>query len=629
MPRRAGEDSRRSWRCRCRGRTASRNVTETAIEQSLPDAVGAFVDWLVTRSGWKVTERDVRIAACRSRRGTSACCSAGSSRFGDDVTRAVRAGARSARHAARLLVGGKSFHEREEVETMRAALAAIEWPDDELSVFGTLRGSLFAIGDEELLEYRHALARVPSVPDARGRLERSRWSDGEPRAPRSRLRRARLLQQLHRRRNYRPVAETIARLLDASRAHAGFVLRPSGEQALANVQHVAELARQYEASGGISFRGFVDELRDEAESAQSAEAPILEEGSDGVRLMTVHQAKGLEFPVVILADITRKLARDRRAAGWTRTGRCAREPRRLGAARSARSRGGGGRARRGRRRPRRLRRRDARARPAGRSGASATMPADGGWLDPLSKAIYPLPPSCREARKAPGCPAFTSKDPCSSARKTTPHRPPPSRLGCMRVWCGGTRGPVACAETSLGLRRDDLIVKDVDMFTVDRRWRITNGGGPRDAALEQGSSASLVVRTVTELAHAPGILTTEPTERSARPIEVLDLPRPAGRPSGPRFGTLVTACCRCRARAEADAIRALAASQARILGATTGEIDAAVQSVAAVLAHPLLDRARAAAKQIAFDASCRYPLGPGPRNGRARRRHDRSFIDDA
>ena len=54
-----------------------------------------------------------------------------------------------------LLVGGRAFHDREEIETLRAALAAIEWPDDELSVFATLRGALFAIGDEELLEYRH------------------------------------------------------------------------------------------------------------------------------------------------------------------------------------------------------------------------------------------------------------------------------------------------------------------------------------------------------------------------------------------------------------------------------------------------------------------------------------------
>src|SRR4029450_7897563 len=65
----------------------------------------------------------------------------------------------------------------------------------------------------------------------------------------------RLLRDLHVRRNQRPVAATIAALLDASRAHAIFALRPSGEQALANVQYVGELARQYEGGGGVAFRG--------------------------------------------------------------------------------------------------------------------------------------------------------------------------------------------------------------------------------------------------------------------------------------------------------------------------------------------------------------------------------------
>ena len=60
-----------------------------------------------------------------------------------------------------------AFHNREEIETLRAALMAIEWPDDHLSVFATLRGSLFAIGDEELLEYHQACRRFHPfrVPD--------------------------------------------------------------------------------------------------------------------------------------------------------------------------------------------------------------------------------------------------------------------------------------------------------------------------------------------------------------------------------------------------------------------------------------------------------------------------------
>ena len=64
-----------------------------------------------------------------------------------------------ARNIPHLLVGGRSFHDREEVQTVRTALAAIEWPDDELSVFATLQGSLFAIRDDVLLEFRHRHGR--------------------------------------------------------------------------------------------------------------------------------------------------------------------------------------------------------------------------------------------------------------------------------------------------------------------------------------------------------------------------------------------------------------------------------------------------------------------------------------
>ena len=67
-----------------------------------------------------------------------------------DMTRAY-ADAFQARGIPHVLVGGKSFHEREEVGTIRSALSAIEWPDDSLSVYATLHGPLFAIGDADLL----------------------------------------------------------------------------------------------------------------------------------------------------------------------------------------------------------------------------------------------------------------------------------------------------------------------------------------------------------------------------------------------------------------------------------------------------------------------------------------------
>src|SRR6185295_8279355 len=289
--------------------------------------------------------------------------------------------------------------------------------------------------------------------------------------------------QLHRRRNYRPVAETIQELLDATRAHVGIVLRSAGEQALANVLHVAELAREYEAAGGLSFRGFVDELRIAAETAQAAEAPILEEGSDGVRMMTVHKAKGLEFPVVVLADLTCKLSRAE-AGRW------------LDAANDKCALKIGGwapidlllhdaeEAARDRAESERLtyvaatRARDVLVVPA-----IGDAPYDGGWLDPLVSAIYPSEATRRDPQRAPGVPAFTSKDSVLHRPDGDPASPKTVAPGTFvfsgvsasaqsvkpRAYSVTWWDPRALslgAVSGFGLRRDDLIVKDGDMFAV-------------------------------------------------------------------------------------------------------------------------------------------------------------------
>ena len=199
-------------------------------------------------------------------------------------------------------------------------------------------------------------------------------------------------------------------LLRATRAHVGFALRIGGEQALANVLHVAELARQYQLGGGISFRGFVEELRVAADTAQAAEAPILEEDSDGVRMMTVHKAKGLEFPIVILVDLTCKLSRPEagrwidpagqvcaiKLAGWAPTDLLLH-----GGIEAARDRAEGQRLA---------------YVAATRARDVLIVPAigdevyDGGWLDPLMPAVYPSLSDRRKPAAAVGCPAFPSKD---------------------------------------------------------------------------------------------------------------------------------------------------------------------------------------------------------------------------
>jgi ATP-dependent exoDNAse (exonuclease V) beta subunit len=584
-----------------------------AIEESLPEAVAALIATITDPDrGWTVAERpgsetrvplEPRHIAILFRRFVS---------FGEDLTREY-VKAIEARGIPHLLVGGKAFHGREEVEAIRAALAAIEWPDDELSMFAALKGPLFAIDDEHLFEFRARFRRafhpfrVP--PELGGNSGRQLALSGDPIGHLMPIADAlRLLQQLHRRRNYRPVADTIGALLEETRAHVGFILRPAGEQALANVLHVAELARQYEAGGGISFRGFIDELRNAALSTEAAEAPILEEGSDGVRLMTVHKAKGLEFPVVILADLTCRMSRNDasryldpsrglcaiRLGGWAphelhdheaeEVARDEAEGVRLAYVAATRAR-------------------DLLVVPA-----VGDEPWEGGWLSPLNAALYPSPDSRRTSARGPKCPVFKSKD-------TVLERPNDEVAGAMTV-CPGRHDfaegysvvwwdPSALTlglKAPMGVRRDDLIVKDVPRDIVaDGRTRYDAWKLARITARERGSNPSIRVQTVREYvtntaaeAQSTQSVSSEVGVSAASvPLRLLDQDR--SRVGGPAFGTLVHAVlARAPFDATRDALHEVAAGEARILAMGDGDASAAADVVERTLAHDLLVRARRA-----------------------------------
>ena len=582
-------------------------VAKKSIEASLPDALGEFVRWLIAESGWRVTSaadqpRPVRPSdVCMLFRRFIA--------YQDDVTRTY-VEALESRGVPHLLVGGKTFHEREEVDAVRTALSAIEWPEDELSVFATLRGPLFALGDEELVDY-HARMKAQSeghafhpyhvlepVPDHLGPVREALVT----------------LREFHAGRNYRPVADTIGRLIEATRAHAGFMLWRGGEQVLANVLHIAELARQYESEGGLSFRGFVETLRSAADRAQAPEAPILEEGSEGVRLMTVHKAKGLEFPIVILADMTCGLSRDDaqryldatrglsaiKLAGWTPLDLIENNDRE---------------ARRDRAEGVRLayvaatRARDLLVVPAIGDG-----PFDEGWVSPLNAALYPEIAERQSPRRGAGTPAFKSKD-------TLLDRPDGEMPGSATVRPGEfTMTDRASGETfsvvwwdpalldhpgddTRGLRRDDLIAKDARPEDVARdRHRYETWQRRRGDLHERASKPSLRVMTATEFLQK-SLSDPQASRPDASGVEILNAGVTGTRPSGRRFGVLVHALlASIPMNATIDQIRSLATVQARVLAAPDDERDAAAAIVDRTLKHSVLADARAA---VAAGRTCR------------------------
>src|SRR5207248_3958897 len=99
----------------------------------------------------------------------------------------------------------------------------------------------------------------------------------------------------------------VDRAVTASGYDRAVLAMPDGARRMANVRKLMRLAREWEVEAGRDLRGFIDFV-DEQEllEAREGEAPLEGEGLDAVRLMTIHAAKGLEFPVVCVADMGRK-----------------------------------------------------------------------------------------------------------------------------------------------------------------------------------------------------------------------------------------------------------------------------------------------------------------------------------
>jgi ATP-dependent helicase/nuclease subunit A len=123
--------------------------------------------------------------------------------------------------------------------------------------------------------------------------------------PRRTLRFARdLLAGLARRKDAVPIDQLIQDLLDATGYEAILLCQPQGRRLAGNVRRLMELARPG-AAGPLSLAEFLAEMREHVmDQSRYEQAAVVTEAEDVVRLMTIHKAKGLEFPVVVLPDLS-------------------------------------------------------------------------------------------------------------------------------------------------------------------------------------------------------------------------------------------------------------------------------------------------------------------------------------
>jgi ATP-dependent exoDNAse (exonuclease V) beta subunit len=171
------------------------------------------------------------------------------------------------------LVGGKEYYARDEVKALANVLKAIDNPANRRAVFAALRSPFFGFSDDDLWQLvakgGHLNYQAPVPGEARGADALVKAFD--------------LLKTLHRRRRMFPPSDLIVRLFERTHALAAYRLRPATLTTL---------------------RTLVRHLEEETEGkTEEGDSPVGDQAGAQVQVLSVHRAKGLEYPIVVLGDI--------------------------------------------------------------------------------------------------------------------------------------------------------------------------------------------------------------------------------------------------------------------------------------------------------------------------------------
>ncbi|MBS0265163.1 MAG: UvrD-helicase domain-containing protein [Planctomycetes bacterium] len=196
------------------------------------------------------------------------------------------------------VVGGRAFFAQQEIFDIVNLCQYLDNVDDAVALIGVLRSPLFSLSDDAILALgeapAEALTAAPPTglpPDQQALVQFA----------------GQVLQELRALKDRLPIAGLLNLAIEKTGYDAALLTEFMGERKLANLRKLVDMARQFDQSGLFTLADFVERLRDAvAEETHEPLAATHPESADILRLMTIHQSKGLEFPVVFVADMDRQ-----------------------------------------------------------------------------------------------------------------------------------------------------------------------------------------------------------------------------------------------------------------------------------------------------------------------------------
>lgn len=206
------------------------------------------------------------------------------------------------------LVSGRGFYAQQEIHDVVNWLKALVHPEWDIPLAGFLRSPMVGLSDDALYwcarEAKKDSEKIPLWNAIRGIETIQQISDDDKTKARHALQ---LLEKLNCAREFWDFSRLIEEGIRAFRYGAKTLCFRDGPQRLANLQKLMWVAREFQQNfPQASLEELLDYFdRLEKGEEKEEEASLEEEQGDVVRVMTIHQAKGLEFPVVFVADLGR------------------------------------------------------------------------------------------------------------------------------------------------------------------------------------------------------------------------------------------------------------------------------------------------------------------------------------
>ncbi len=212
-----------------------------------------------------------------------------------------------------LVTGGIGFFEQQEIYDLSNLLRALSDQRQDIALAGVLRSPLLSLSDDQLVYLAGGVKTAGNEANTRWTLwEKLRFHAANVSLIPGELDPDMIAHAYNLLSSWQTVAERIPathllrRVLDDTGLYGILAGDSAAEQQITNIEKFVEIARKFETQGFRTLSDFVaylDELETAAE--REGEAQIFAEGMNVVQVMTIHAAKGLEFPIVFVPELDR------------------------------------------------------------------------------------------------------------------------------------------------------------------------------------------------------------------------------------------------------------------------------------------------------------------------------------